>query len=140
MPRKDTNTEAHGAEFLVLGTLMALGIPSYIAHARTPAFDIVATNPANGKLARVQVKSRWESDAKSFLISNFASDFVVLVMLRRGTKATSALVFAPELYVIPTPLLAAGHKGGAMGKQLISSVPDLAAMHNDWRAIRAFLR
>ena len=109
--RRNTQTEAKGAEFLVLGTLMALGIPSYIAHANTPDFDIVATNPLSGKFARVQVKSRWESDAVSFPISSLNSDFVVVVLLLRGTTKYSTLQFAPVFYVLPTSVVASAPRG-----------------------------
>lgn len=139
-PRRDTHTEAHGAEFLVLGTLMALGIPSYIAHSRTPDFDVLATNPANGKLARVQVKSRWESDAISFPISSLNTDFVVVVLLRRGTKEFSTLAFDPQFFVLSVDQLAKVKRRGAMGTTTMRKIPGFPASRDAWRVIRQFLR
>jgi len=137
--RRNTNTESHGAEFLVLGTLMTLGIPSYIAHSRTPDFDVVATNPSTGKFARVQVKSRWESDAVSFPIASLNTDFVVVVLLRRGTNACSSLVFKPEFYVLPSSQFVGVKRRGSMGTTAMSKIPGFANSRDDWRAIRQFL-
>ena len=42
-PRRDTNFEAQGAEFLVLGSLLTEGIVAYKSYVRTRGFDIVAS-------------------------------------------------------------------------------------------------
>lgn len=105
MPRQDTRLEAEGAEFLVLGQLLTLGIPTYEAYANFPGYDLVATSRDGAHAARIQVKSRWATDAPHFLIKSFDCDFVVLVRLNRGdrssTSATHVLeVEEPEYYVL----------------------------------------
>ena len=105
MPRQDTRLEAEGAEFLVLGQLLIKGIPAYKTYTNLPGYDLVATWPETNKSARIQVKSRWATDANAFLIKKFDCEFVVLVRLNRGNRfsgiAKQMLAKAdPEFYVL----------------------------------------
>jgi len=86
MARLDTRLEAEGAEFLALGQLLLHKIASYKTYTNMPGYDLVATNPESNKSAMVQVKSRWRTGANGFPIKNFDCDFVVVVLLNRGSK------------------------------------------------------
>jgi hypothetical protein len=106
MPRQDTTLESEGAEFLVLGQLLIEGIPTYKTYTNLPGYDLVATWPETKRSARIQVKSRWATDASFFLIRNVDDcDFVVLVRLNRGYRFSTAAKRAlppeePEYYVL----------------------------------------
>ena len=95
MPRQNTKLESEGAEFLVLGQLLTNGIPSYKAYTNMAGYDIVATNPDRNTSARIQVKSRWRTGAEGFIIKRFDCDFVVVVLLNRGSKDGKAKVLPP---------------------------------------------
>ena len=86
MARLDTRLEAEGAEFLVLGQLLLHRVASYKTYTNMPGYDLVATNPELNKSAMIQVKSRWHTGATGFPIKNFDCDFVVVVLLNRGSK------------------------------------------------------
>src|SRR5437762_7551837 len=90
MPRQDTRLESEGAEFLVLGQLLIEGIPAYKTYTNQGGYDLVAVWPETNRSARIQVKSRWATDANSFLIKRFDCDFVVLVRLNRGYRFSGA--------------------------------------------------
>jgi hypothetical protein len=105
MARKNTRLESEGAEFLVLGHLLIEGIPTHKAYTNISGYDVVATWPDTNRSARIQVKSRWATDAGAFIIKKFDCDFVVLVRLNRGYLysgvAKRALPFdEPEFYVL----------------------------------------
>jgi hypothetical protein len=82
--RKDTRLESEGAELLVLGQLLIQKIPTYKTYTNLRGYDLVATSPETNRSARIQVKSRWATDANALLIKNIDCDFVVLVRLNRG--------------------------------------------------------
>jgi hypothetical protein len=83
--RQNTRLESEGAEFLVLGNLLIEGISCYKAYVNFPGYDLVAVNPDNSKIARIQVKSRWATNYdRSFPIKNFDCEFVVHAALNRG--------------------------------------------------------
>jgi hypothetical protein len=98
MTRQNTRLESEGAEFLVLGQLLIEGIPAYKTYTNLRGYDIVAIWPETNRSARVQVKSRWATDANAFLIKEFDCDFVVLVRLNRGYRysAIAKRQLAPE--------------------------------------------
>jgi hypothetical protein len=102
--RQNTRLESEGAEFLVLGQLLIQKIPAYKTYTNLPGYDLVATWPETNRSARIQVKSRWATDANSFPIKNFDCDFVVLVRLNRGYRYSSTVKRTlaaedPEYYV-----------------------------------------
>src|SRR4051794_18389660 len=105
MTRRNTRLESEGAEFLVLGHLLIEGIPAHKTYSNLPGYDVVATWPETNRSARIQVKSRWATDAGAFLINKFECDFVVLVRLNRGyrysgTTKRSLPSDDPEFYVL----------------------------------------
>ncbi len=134
MARQNTHLEAEGAEFLVLGNLLIQGIPAYKSYTNTAGFDLVAVNPALGSSVRIQVKSRWRTGAEGFIIKNFECDFVVVVLLNRGTKAGNAEVRSPECYVFPVGVLRDLERGG-WGKLSFSRIPGFGDFENRWDLI-----
>ena len=52
-----------GAEFLVLGNLLVRGIYAHKNYINTPDYDVVAINPRNKKVVKIEVKSRQYKDA-----------------------------------------------------------------------------
>ncbi|MGD0641298.1 MAG: hypothetical protein ABSC22_11170 [Roseiarcus sp.] len=104
MPRQRTTLESAGAEFLVLGQLLIEGIPAYKTYTNLLGYDLAATWPETNRSARIQVKSRWATDARHILVKNLDFDFLVLVGLNRGylkNAAKSALPPEdPESYVL----------------------------------------
>lgn len=105
MPRQDTRLESEGAEFLVLGQLLIEGVPAYKAYTNLRGYDLVATWPETNRSARIQVKSRWATDANAFLVKKIDCDFLVLVRLNRAYKYSSLAKRAlaaeePEYYVL----------------------------------------
>ena len=104
MPRQDTNLESTGAEFLVLGQLLIQGIPAYKTYTNLPGYDLTATWPETNRSARIQVKSRWATDAGHILVKNTDFDFLILVRLNRGYRKTAAKLMLPaedpEYYVL----------------------------------------
>jgi len=86
MARLDTHLETEGAEFLVLGNMLLQKITAFKAYVNHAGYDIIAVNEEKNTSARVQVKSRYQTGWRGFLIKNFDCDFVVLVTLNRGYK------------------------------------------------------
>ena len=104
--RLDSQPEQEGAEFLVLGHLLVEGIVAYKSYTNTRGYDLIAANPQSNRSARIQVKSRWATDAGPFLMRRFDEcDFVVLVRLNRGTRYKRSIVGEgkrdPDFYVVP---------------------------------------
>ena len=96
-----------GAEFLVLGNLLVRGIYAYKNYVNTPDYDVVALNPDNKKIARIEVKSRQRKDAKIYQIRDFKSDFVVFVQLNKYTRSKTKKIFTDSenninFIIIPT--------------------------------------
>src|SRR6266700_247866 len=115
-PARNTRLEAEGAEFLVLGSLLAEGIPAWKAYTNLPGYDLLAGNIARQRICRIQVKSRFATGASGFPISNFDCDFV---RLNRGSRSHLRLSktgrqpradlddgrLPPEIYVLPKRLV-----------------------------------
>lgn len=139
MPRQNTLLECEGAEFLVLGWLLIQGIPSYKTYTNMPAYDVVAMNPEENKLARISVKSRWTTGAAGFPIKNFDCDFVVLVKLNRGEKHGRRPVLDPEFFVFPTAMLREVPRSVGWGRMELKNIPELQTYKNNWSLIRNFL-
>jgi hypothetical protein len=99
--RKNTRFEAEGAEFLVLGRLLIEGIPTYKTYTNVPGYDLVATSPSGGRIATIQVKSRWAMHARQFGITKIAADFFALVRLNRGDRERGQMATDPEYFVMP---------------------------------------
>lgn len=82
--RKDTKLESEGAEFLVLGRLLLEKITAFKTYTNFPGYDFIATSADHNTSARIQVKSRYQTDWDGFIINNFDCEFVVFVTLNRG--------------------------------------------------------
>ncbi len=139
MPRLDTRLEAEGAEFLVLGQLLLQRIASYKTYTNMPGYDLVATNPESNKSAMIQVKSRWRTGAAGFPIKNFNCDFVVVVLLNRGSKDGKKETFPPKYYVFPVNLIRAAPRSDKWGKVNLRDIPDYQNYENKWELISEFL-
>jgi hypothetical protein len=145
--RQNTKLESLGAEFLVLGQLLINGISSYKSYVNFPGYDLVAINPESGKIARIQVKSRWAINYDgSFPIKNFECDFVVHVALNRGysfgkrTPAGESNVKSPEFYIFPIAnILPARNLKSSWGKVNIRKISDFGIYSNRWDLIREFI-
>lgn len=101
--RLDSKIQSDAAEFLVLGHLLLENVPAFKAYNNQPRYDLVAASPENGTSARIQVKSRWATDAGSVNISRFDFDFLVVARLNRGrryTKNSKVKVMPPDYYVL----------------------------------------
>ena len=145
--RKDTKLESEGAEFLVLGHLLIMGVNSYKAYVNYPGYDLIATNPEKGKICKLQVKSRWATDYdKSFPIKSLESDFVVHVALNRGysfskkNKIDDDGVQSPKYYIIPTKTIAKYRRSGNWNKVKITDIPNYQKYDNNWNQILSFLK
>jgi hypothetical protein len=140
MARLNTRLESEGAEFLVLGNLLIEGIAAYKTYTNMPGYDLVATNPENGTSARIQVKSRWRTNAPGFLINNFDCEFVVLCRLNRGTKDGRGAVKDPEFFVFSAAFLKDVPRSRDWGKIMLRNIPNVDTYRDCWDLIREFLR
>ena len=82
--RRDTKLESEGAEFLVLGRLLLQRITAFKTYTNFPGYDLIATSAEKNTSARIQVKSRYNTNWDGFIIKNFDCEFVVFVALNRG--------------------------------------------------------
>jgi hypothetical protein len=140
MARLDTRLECEGAEFLVLGQLLLERIPAYKTYTNMPGYDLVATNPERGRAAKIQVKSRWRTNAPGFPLKNCDSDFVVFCRLNRGSKWGHAEVRQPEFYVLPTLVVAPLRPQTNWHKVMLRDITELDRYRDGWHLIRKFLR
>ncbi|ADP96729.1 hypothetical protein ABWH88_05290 [Marinobacter adhaerens] len=139
MPRLDTRLEAEGAEFLVLGQLLLHKIASYKTYTNMPGYDLVATNPESNKSAMVQVKSRWRTGAAAFPIKNFGCDFVVVVLLNRGSKDGKKEVLPPRYYIFPVEIIRCAPRSKDWGKVNLKDIPNFQEYEEKWHLISDFL-
>lgn len=139
MARLDTRLEAEGAEFLVLGQLLLHKIASYKTYTNMPGYDIVATNPEFNKSAMIQVKSRWRTGAAGFPIKNFDCDFVVVVLLNRGSKDGKKDVLPPKYYIFPVKIIESAPRSDNWGKVNLKKIPDYESYEDKWHLIEDFL-
>jgi hypothetical protein len=143
----DTRLQSVGAEFLVLGHMLIEGISAHKEYVNRPGHDLIAENAGTGSLARIQVKSRFASDANGFPIGNFDCEFVVYAKLNRGYRYTRRKVqatdLAPALYVLPiAKVKRAINSRAKWGKQYRVYTRDLepiAEYLNAWHLIREYL-
>lgn len=140
--RLDTTIESEGAEFLVLGQLLIAGIPSYKAYTRNTGYDLIAVNPSENTSARLEVKSRWASDAhwNMGMKEEGATDFYVFVRLNRGNRYRQRAQnpARPQFFVIPTAIADALPKTG-WGQARLKRLPDLESYEDRWDLIEIFL-
>lgn len=140
---------SEGAEFLVLGNLLVRGIHATKAYTNYPGWDVMAFNPESGKSARIQVKSRFATDALGFLIGNQDFDYLVMAKLNRGRRYTRAREegeLSPEFYVIPISDLKKALRNPKTKSSLggwrvtLAQLPQEADTYKDnWQQISKFL-
>jgi hypothetical protein len=149
MARQDTKLESEGAEFLVLGHLLIEGIDAYKSYRNTRGYDVMALLPKKSRQARIQIKSRWASDANGFLIRNFECDFVVFAQLNRGFKYKYRS--NPKkwkegrqnatCYVLPIDVVERSkNKHSKWGQVALKQIPDFESYQENWELIRKFLK
>jgi len=140
MPRQNTQLEAAGAEFLVLGHLLIEGIHAFKSYTNNKGFDLVAVNAEKKLSVRVQVKSCWRTRAEGFIINNFDCDFVVIALLNRGSKDGKADAQPPEYFVIPVDVVQALPRTKGWGKVNFANFPKLQSYRERWDLIRSALK
>ena len=136
--RQNTKLESEGAEFLVLGQLLIQKINTYKAYMNMPGYDLVATYPENNTSARIQVKSRWATGAREFIIRSFDCDFVVFVRLNRGKNDGTGEVHLPEYFVFPVAVVK-GIPTDKLGQLRINRIKDFENYRDRWDLIGDFL-
>lgn len=139
MARQDTQLQAAGAEFLVLGQLLCDGVSAFKSYTNMKGYDLVAVNPEKNVSARIQVKSRWKTKAEGFIIKNFDCDFVVIALLNRGSKDGKAEKKPPEFFVLPVDIAKKLPRTEGWGKVSFSKFPELEIYRDRWDLIRNFL-
>lgn len=139
MPRLDTRLEAEGAEFLVLGQLLLHKIASYKTYTNMPGYDLVATNPESNRSAMIQVKSRWRTGAGGFPIKNFGCDFVVVVLLNRGSKDGKKEVLPPRYFIFPTDVIESAPRSKNWSKVNLKDIARHEEYEEKWHLISDFL-
>ena len=144
--KQNTKLESEGAEFLVLGNLLIEGISCYKAYVNFPGYDLIATNVDTGKLAKIQVKSRWATNYdKSFPIKNFDCDFVVHVALNRGIRWRKGATIDmgkkdPLFFVFPIEIIMSlRNEKSNWGKTHIGKLDNLGFYQKNWHLIKLFL-
>jgi len=144
--KQDTKLESEGAEFLVLGHLLIEGVAAYKAYINFPGYDLTAVNTESGKLARIQVKSRWATDYdSSFPLKNLDTDFIVHVALNRGyrfskkKKSDENSIKAPVFYIFPVNVLSEIRNETGWNKVQIKKVENLETYIDNWNLIKNFL-
>ena len=143
--RIDTRLESEAAEFLVLAYLLLNRISAFKAYVNFRGYDLIATDAESNRSARVQVKSRYQSDWNGFIINNFDCDFVALVALNRSypkpRRDGSNGIREPDIYILPIDyVLAAKDTRSSWGKIQKKTFPDLNAYKNRWDLIQEFLK
>lgn len=141
MVRYNTSLESSGAEHLVIGRLLIDRIQAFRAHANQPGYDLLAVDPSTHRALKIQVKSRVGIDSGKWAIKNFDFDFVVLVRLNRGTKASLNTgspeeTRHPEFYVVPQSAI----EGSIDENGTVRIAPrDVVKYLDGWTAIRSSL-
>jgi hypothetical protein len=138
--RQNTRLESEGAEFLVLGNLLIQGIPAYKAYQNMTGYDIVATNPDQKSIAMIQVKSRWRTKARGFIINNFDCDFVIVVKLNRGSQDGTDEILPPEYYIFPVAYVKSLPRSENWGNIPFRNIPEIETYKDRWELITRFLK
>lgn len=142
--RKDTKLESEGAEFLVLGRLLLEKITAFKTYTNFPGYDLIATSADNNTSARIQVKSRYQTNWDGFIINNFDCEFVVFVTLNRGysklRKNGDTGIKEPEFYILPISyVMEVRDPDNDWGKIVKSRLIDLDKYQDQWGLIQGFL-
>ena len=141
MKRRRLNTQVptEGAELLVQGMLCRAGIPTFKAPAFRAVYDLIAINPNTNKSAKIQVKSRFETDCdRSFVVNRLGADFFAFVFLNMGKNWDSGGphegICEPEFYVVPKdkvkPIVDSGKK-----MRIKKDDPNFEQFRNAWHLV-----
>jgi hypothetical protein len=139
--RRDTKLESEGAEFLVVGWLLINGIEAHKTYSKMPGYDLIAVNTETKTSTRIQVKSRYQTGVGHFIIKNFDSDFVVIVLLNRGfskpRKNGDFGISDPEMYIVPTSVIqGAQDPDDDWNKVSFSKIPNFKSYLSRWDLIK----
>ena len=142
--RRDTKLEPEGAEFLVLGRLLLERITAFKTYTNFPGYDLIATSAEKNTSARIQVKSRYNTNWDGFIIKNFDCEFVVLVALNRGysrpRKNGDKGVTEPDFYIFPISYInKVRDPNNEWGKIAKNRFIGLEKYQNQWGLIQEFL-
>lgn len=142
--RKNTKLETEGAEFLVLGHLLLNRISAFKAYVNFPGYDLIAADAENNTSARIQVKSRYQTNWDGFIIKNFECDFVVLVTLNKGfpkpKKNGDTGIREPEFFVMPVSyVLEVRDPDNKWGKITKNRLRGIEEYKDKWNFISEFL-
>jgi len=91
------------------------------------------------RVVRLEVKSRWRTGAEGFIIRSIDCDFVVVVLLNRGSRDGKAEVRPPEHLVIPAPVVRALPRTQTWGKVSFSKFPQLQRCRDRWDLVQRAL-
>jgi len=147
--RLNTRLQAEGAEFLVLGNLLVEGIDAYKSYRYMQGYDVVAVLPEQSRTARIQVKSRYATDAIGFLVKNYECDFVVFAKLNREFTFKKNWTPTqrkqgrrpPECYVLPRDVVWRNRdKKSRLGRVVLERIPAYETYKDRWELVRNFLR
>ena len=109
-----------------------------------PGYDLIAASAENNSSARIQVKSRYQTNWDGFIIKNLDCDFVVLVTLNRGyskpKKNGDKGIGEPEFYVMPISFVReVRDPDNSWGKIVRSRLVDINRYKDKWGLICDFL-
>ncbi|QED23612.1 hypothetical protein [Candidatus Deianiraea vastatrix] len=143
--RQNTKCESEGSEFLVLGNLMIRGIWAYKTYTNMPGYDLIAINPISQKQCKIQVKSRWATNANyAFPLKNLECDFVVFCRLNRGAGPSfknrrHTAIKDPQYWVVPIENAKTTVKTGKFSNCKINKIENIDSFQNNWQLINDFL-
>jgi len=143
--RRNTKLESEGAEFLVLGRLLLEKITAFKTYTNFPGYDLIATSPDQNTSARIQVKSRYNTNWDGFIINNLDCDFVVFVALNRGyskpKKNGDTGIADPDFYIFPMSYIKkVRDPKNKWGKIVKNRLIVMENYKNQWNLIDKFLK
>ncbi|TWT48311.1 hypothetical protein Pla111_00740 [Botrimarina hoheduenensis] len=138
MTRRDTKLESEGAEFLVLGNLLARGVQCHKAYTQTARYDLLALSHDHKIAVTIQVKSRWDLKARGFFLKSVDSDFVVAVFLNRSTTDPSKEA-DPKYFVLPKRIVKKYWRDEKVPKVYLPGIYNLQRYESAWNLIAANL-
>lgn len=137
--RINTQLEQEGAEHLVIGNLLRFKVQSFLCPKNFENYDLIAVNPSNKKMKKIQVKSRLTKTASSFPLDKVGSDFIVFVKLNCASRIKGELLYKydtePEFYIFPTKLCEEYREKGGWHKVKVRDIPDYQSYKNKWKLI-----
>ena len=139
--RLNTQLEATGAEYLVLGELLRRRIQAFITSQNFEAYDIVAVNPKYNKAVKIQVKSRFGKKELAFPITKLDTHFVIFVKLNIERISENSFNYPepPEMFVLPINVVKK-YRREAGWKKVIFKKEILKEYRDRWDLIKKELK